>query len=36
MNSATTSFEVGIGAEAIKKVLNRIDTDAEKVKLRAI
>ena len=28
-------FEVGIGAEAIKKVLNRIDTDAEKVKLRA-
>ncbi len=28
-------FEVGIGAEAIKKVLHRIDTDAEKVKLRA-
>ena len=28
-------FEVGIGAEAIKKVLNRIDTDAEKVHLRA-
>jgi len=28
-------FEVGIGAEAIKKVLNRIDIDAEKVKLRA-
>jgi DNA-directed RNA polymerase subunit beta' len=28
-------FDVGIGAEAIKKVLNRIDTDAEKVKLRA-
>src|SRR3954452_1171281 len=28
-------FEVGIGAEAIKKVLARIDTDAEKVKLRA-
>src|SRR5487761_1147616 len=28
-------FEVGIGAEAIKKVLNRIDLDAEKVKLRA-
>src|SRR6202000_2158560 len=28
-------FEVGIGAEAIKKVLTRIDTDAEKVKLRA-
>src|SRR5476649_358295 len=28
-------FEVGIGAEAIKKVLNRIDTEAEKVKLRA-
>src|SRR6202034_3634605 len=28
-------FEVGIGAEAIKKILNRIDTDAEKVKLRA-
>src|SRR6202041_1093576 len=28
-------FEVGIGAEAIKKVLNRIDTDAEKVKLGA-
>src|SRR5918911_5297161 len=26
-------FEVGIGAEAIKKVLNRIDLDAEKVKL---
>jgi DNA-directed RNA polymerase subunit beta' len=28
-------FEVGIGAEAIKKVLSRIDLDAEKVKLRA-
>ena len=28
-------FEVGIGAEAIKKVLHNIDTDAEKVKLRA-
>ena len=28
-------FEVGIGAEAIKKVLHGIDTDAEKVKLRA-
>jgi DNA-directed RNA polymerase subunit beta' len=28
-------FDVGIGAEAIKKVLNRIDVDAEKVKLRA-
>ena len=28
-------FEVGIGAEAIKKVLNKIDLDAEKVKLRA-
>ena len=28
-------FEVGIGAEAIKKVLHRIDTDAEKVRLRA-
>src|SRR6201992_3522638 len=28
-------FEVGIGAEAIKKVLNRIDTDAEKVNMRA-
>ena len=28
-------FEVGIGAEAIKKVLHRIDADAEKVKLRA-
>src|SRR3954463_8771764 len=28
-------FEVGIGAEAIKKVLNRIDLDAEKVRLRA-
>jgi DNA-directed RNA polymerase subunit beta' len=28
-------FEVGIGAEAIKKVLNRIDLNAEKVKLRA-
>ncbi len=28
-------FEVGIGAEAIKKVLSRIDIDAEKVKLRA-
>src|SRR5690349_24279422 len=28
-------FEVGIGAEAIKKVLNRIDLDSEKVKLRA-
>jgi DNA-directed RNA polymerase subunit beta' len=27
-------FDVGIGAEAIKKVLNRIDLDAEKVKLR--
>jgi len=27
-------FEVGIGAEAIKKVLQRIDLDAEKVKLR--
>ncbi len=28
-------FEVGIGAEAIKKVLHGIDADAEKVKLRA-
>ena len=28
-------FEVGIGAEAIKKVLHRIDTDSEKVRLRA-
>ena len=28
-------FDVGIGAEAIKKVLNRINLDAEKVKLRA-
>src|SRR4051794_966753 len=28
-------FEVGIGAEAIKKVLNRIDLDADKVRLRA-
>ncbi len=28
-------FEVGIGAEAIKKVLHRIDLDAEKVRLRA-
>src|ERR1700756_5514480 len=28
-------FEVGIGAEAIKKVLSRIDLDAEKVRLRA-
>ncbi len=28
-------FEVGIGAEAIKKVLHGIDTGAEKVKLRA-
>ena len=28
-------FEVGIGAEAIKKILHGIDTDAEKVKLRA-
>ena len=28
-------FEVGIGAEAIKKVLNRIDIDGEKVRLRA-
>src|SRR5471030_2159421 len=28
-------FDVGIGAEAIKKVLGRIDIDAEKVKLRA-
>lgn len=28
-------FDVGIGAEAIKKVLSRIDIDAEKVKLRA-
>jgi len=28
-------FEVGIGAEAIKKVLHRIDADAEKVRLRA-
>src|SRR6202161_4492450 len=27
-------FEVGIGAEAIKKVLHGIDTDAEKVRLR--
>ena len=27
-------FEVGIGAEAIKKVLHGIDTDAERVKLR--
>src|SRR6204780_3982291 len=29
------AFEVGIGAEAIKKVLNRINLDEEKVKLRA-
>ena len=28
-------FEVGIGAEAIKKVLHNIDIDAEKVQLRA-
>jgi len=28
-------FEVGIGAEAIKKLLHRIDIDSEKVKLRA-
>src|SRR5947208_2965179 len=28
-------FEVGIGAEAIKKILHGIDTDAEKVRLRA-
>src|SRR5450631_1103846 len=28
-------FDVGIGAEAIKQVLSRIDLDAEKVKLRA-
>ena len=28
-------FEVGIGAEAIKKVLHNIDIDAERVKLRA-
>ena len=28
-------FEVGIGAEAIKKILHGIDTGAEKVKLRA-
>ena len=28
-------MEVGIGAEAIKKILQNIDTDAEKVKLRA-
>ena len=28
-------FEVGIGAEAIKKVLHGIDADADKVKLRA-
>src|ERR1700681_1433664 len=28
-------FDVGIGAEAIKKLLSRIDLDAEKVKLRA-
>jgi len=28
-------FEVGIGAEAIKKVLNKIDLDEEKVRLRA-
>ena len=28
-------IEVGIGAEAIKKILHNIDTDAEKVKLRA-
>src|SRR5579884_1685955 len=27
-------FEVGIGAEAVKKILLRIDLDAEKVKLR--
>lgn len=27
-------IEVGIGAEAIKKVLERIDCDAEKVELR--
>ena len=29
------AFTAGIGAEAIKKVLNKIDVDAEKVKLRA-
>ncbi len=28
-------FEVGIGAEAIKKLLQKIDLDAERVKLRA-
>ncbi|MBS0562171.1 MAG: DNA-directed RNA polymerase subunit beta' [Proteobacteria bacterium] len=28
-------FEAGIGAEAIKKILNRIDLDAERVNLRA-
>ncbi len=28
-------FEVGIGAEAIKKILHGIDTDADKVRLRA-
>ncbi|MDP9164088.1 MAG: DNA-directed RNA polymerase subunit beta', partial [Pseudomonadota bacterium] len=28
-------FEVGIGAEAIKKILNNIDIDADKVRLRA-
>ena len=28
-------FEVGIGAEAIKKILQGIDTDGEKVRLRA-
>ena len=27
-------FEVGIGAEAIKKVINKINLDEEKVKLR--
>jgi DNA-directed RNA polymerase subunit beta' len=29
------AFEAGIGAEAIKKVLNKIDADADKVRLRA-
>ncbi|MBO1360081.1 DNA-directed RNA polymerase subunit beta' [Acetobacter sacchari] len=31
---AEDGIEIGIGAEAIKKVLERIDCDAEKVKLR--
>jgi len=29
------NFEIGIGAEAIKKVLNKIDLDAERTRLRA-